>query len=233
MRNKEQVFEVGVFLAEGDRVDIGIKFELDLGALEDGELDDLAPVGPGHGPQLALVVESQRADPQVFVAAPLRKLTRDGIENTDPGIGGNEQAVGARLDGEGHRHAVAKAAEHGPRFGVEQQQRATAGGRPQAALAVESEVEYRVVQRRPGHASAAAVAREAVDLAAVGAAGDIDQAVSPLGNRHRADAAVTLTDAIGKQRAHEGPQHAVELALPRRRHGARDQRTGLREDHAR
>jgi hypothetical protein len=133
------------------------------------------------------------------------------------------------LDRERHGDAIAEPIDHGAAGRIEPQKRAAAGRRPKAAIAVESKVEDRLVKRRPGRSRLAALAREAIDLTAIGAAGDEDRAVWRLDHSHRTDAAVGAGDTRCKGAGAERREDRLELADCRQRSGRRGRADGAEQ----
>src|SRR3546814_19381161 len=105
---------------------------------------------------MALAVEGEAADAQIFVAAPLGEAAVVGIEDRNAAVGRHIEDAAGGIDGNRDGDAVAEAIEHRPRRGVEQQQRAAAGRRPQPSLAAAGPVEHRHLELGPRHARSVA-----------------------------------------------------------------------------
>ena len=82
--------------AEGDRLDVGVEGELDLGPGMGVELDDLPRVGPGDGPEAAVGGERQAGDAQVLVAAELGEGVGRRVEDLDALARGDVEPIGRR-----------------------------------------------------------------------------------------------------------------------------------------
>src|SRR5262249_44462318 len=136
------------------------------------------------------------------------------VEDLDAAPGGNEDPVIPRLDRQALSEAVAKSTEDRASLGVELDQWASAGGRPEMARIIHRHVVNRERLGREGGAHLAALGGDREELVPSGTAAYKRRAVGEDDDGHRADVRPALADAgrIGSPR--KWLDNVLELRRP-------------------
>ncbi|MCG3170389.1 MAG: hypothetical protein CALGDGBN_01929 [Pseudomonadales bacterium] len=227
--DEQQPCQRGPGPAEGDRIDRGVEAQLHLRAALRVEGDDIAAPGPGGGPQFAVRRERQVVDARV---AEVTEGEGERIEDLDPVARGHIDLPTGRIDRQRLREALAVTANHREALGIELQQLAAAGGRPQPAVEVVGHVVDRLVEHDERVQCTTAELAVTVQRAAVRSAAHDHAAVGLHEDRQGPDACMALGNAGREHLGGERRQHLTELRGPRRGRGG-NALLRLHEQHVR
>ena len=211
--DEQQAGQRGTRPAEGNRVDCRIEAQLQLCATLHVEAHDIAAPGPRGGPQFPVGRKRQVIDPRV---AEVSEGKRRRVENLDTVARGHIDPSARRIDRERLGQTLAVTAEYREARGIELQQLAATGARPEPTIEVVDHVVDRLVEHDERVQRTTTELAEAIERATVRTTADDHAAIGLHQDRQGSDTGMALPDAGREHFRRERRKHLAELRGPGR-----------------